>query len=86
MPIEKHRIYYKARGAWMEDEDWIYLVVNSDTGEMYVEKGGSFVSPYPGKRPASSSEVKILIEDFLNGDDDEVHKTKLKSMLAEISS
>ena len=81
MAILRTPFHEKFKGSMMmENEDWWTLLIDTKTGEYFVEHEWSHVDRTGGRaRDAGRSEVPLA--EFLNGEVDAAIKAKLNAVL-----
>ncbi len=60
----RRQLHYRMKGSLGNDEDWWYLVFDSESHELYIEHEWDHVPQGGGK--ASTGESKSTIKDFLD--------------------
>ena len=80
MTSEKHRISYKAKGSLGENEDWWYLVVDSETGERSILHEWHNMNPYNSTVTSEGSKSHTL-EEFKTSDVGRALKGELAEIL-----
>jgi hypothetical protein len=83
MPLIREQFQKLVHGSLAEDEDWLFVVADTDTGDIWVEHKWHHMNPYKSKVTSEGTEKFPLEEYSKHGQQFDEALGKVRNLLAQ---